>query len=646
MTAGCLTHPPAQPPLPMQDTAVGFAACYEAAGVALAEGDRGKAEASLRAAIECVEGIAGSHNELVMALVKLGALKRESGAYSEAEQLFAQALDIAERAWGSHDLRLVPALTGLGTSRIMLGRAESAEPVLTRAIGISEQQLGESDPDLAILLNDLSRLYLKQSAFRFAEPLLTRLLAIKRAKGDDHPEVATVLASLATVHQSLGRHEMAEQTWRHVIDMRERTLAPNHFAVATALENLAETCSARGKLREALQCYQRAHAIRELTLGAEHESLRRLRERIADLQLQASENSLEADLMPAPERSAVPRLETPLFYELEQPTRLPPDSQLRKTIARAAPTNIMISETQPVPSAPNPAAYMNVLMDIQEELEEPAPATSTSRPAALLATATAFFKTHRIGASVVVALALPAIAFAIVRTSGGSANKWATQSRVAVVPQGGPVGGSAEAFSRPVITDPLRDSALSPAKSVGRGSDESSPSKRSAEAPRTVVREESAPQPELPKVTIPVLSQPGLARLDSAVKAATPARPQSAPTNDDLAVTSEISRRGGGDLLASSESYTRARLLGELPVPELPARLRAAGDVVAQFDVDTTGRPVLATVKIVKSPDARLSDAVRKVIPSMRFEPARLPGPRGGAITDAVEITMRFVAKR
>src|SRR4051812_21522161 len=165
----------------MQETAFGFAACYEAAGIALAAGDRGKAEASLKAAIECVERTNGAHNELVMALVKLGALKRESGSYEQAEELFARAVDVCEGALGPRDLRLVPALTGLGTARLMLGRADAAEPALTRALAISEAQLGETHPDLVILLNDMSRLYLKQSAFRFAEPLLNRLLNIKRA---------------------------------------------------------------------------------------------------------------------------------------------------------------------------------------------------------------------------------------------------------------------------------------------------------------------------------------------------------------------------------------------------------------------------------------------------------------------------------
>jgi tetratricopeptide (TPR) repeat protein len=158
-------------------------------------------------------------------------------------------------------------------------------------LDLSERHLGEGHPDLVILLNDLSRLYLKQSAFEYAEPLLLRLLALKRSKGEDHPEVATVLASLASLRQSLGRYDSAEQLWRRVLEIRERTLAPNHFSLATTLEHLATTLAARGKTREGLQLYQRALSIRELTLGSDHPSLRASRERIADLQLQASEDS-------------------------------------------------------------------------------------------------------------------------------------------------------------------------------------------------------------------------------------------------------------------------------------------------------------------------------------------------------------------
>ena len=278
---------------PMNESSASYDQYIESARLAHGRGDRAGTEQALRSAIGAAESLADGHLKLVAALIKLGELKHAEGRHDEAEAQFRRALDIGERILGEDDLALVPPLTSLGALRIARGAPEEAEPLLTRALSISERTLGRDHPDLVVLLNDLSRHYLKQSAHAFAEPLLLQLYAIKRSKGDDHPEVATVLASLAAVRQALGRHDAAEQLWRRVLEIRERTLAPNHFAIATAIEHLAETCAARGKLGEALELYQRALSMRELTLGAAHPSLRLSRERIADLQLQGSEEAFD-----------------------------------------------------------------------------------------------------------------------------------------------------------------------------------------------------------------------------------------------------------------------------------------------------------------------------------------------------------------
>jgi TonB family protein len=308
----------------MTDSTASYEQHIEAARLAHGRGDRAGTEQALQAAIRAAEARPDSHLKLVAALIKLGELKHAEGAHDDAEALFRRALDIGERVLGQDDLALVPPLTSLGALRIARGRPEDAAPLLTRALEISERSLGRDHPDLVVLLNNLSRHYLKQSAYAFAEPLLLQLYSIKRAKGEDHPEVATVLASLAAVRQALGRHDAAEQLWRRVLDIRERTLAPNHFATATAIEHLAETCAARGKLSEALQLFQRALEMRELTLGAAHPSLRVSRERIADLQLQGSEESFDlggteplagfADwgLPPTPDVPAAPELTEPV----------------------------------------------------------------------------------------------------------------------------------------------------------------------------------------------------------------------------------------------------------------------------------------------------------------------------------------------
>ena len=334
----------------MSDSTVSYEQHIEAARLAHGRGDRAGTEQALREAVRTAEGLADGHLKLVAALIKLGELRHADGSPDEAETHFRRALEIGERVLGSEDLALVPPLTSLGALRIARGAPEDAEPLLTRALAISERSLGRDHPDLIVLLNELSRHYLKQSAYGFAEPLLLQLYSIKRSKGEDHPEVATVLATLAGVRQALGRHDAAEQLWRRVLEIRERTLAPNHFATATAIEHLAETCAARGKLGEALQLFQRALSMRELTLGAAHPSLRVSRERIADLQLQGSEETfgLETGLLSGLSEWRLPA--TPEFGGVStvDPLDLPRQAASRPADA-SAPAIVPMPIAAPVP---------------------------------------------------------------------------------------------------------------------------------------------------------------------------------------------------------------------------------------------------------------------------------------------------------
>ena len=413
-----------------------YEVCMEAAGIALAAGDRDDAERAYRGAIQAIEGSSDFYVELSETLARLGSLKQESGNYAEAEELFRKALDVGERAHGSHDVGLVPALTGLGAARIMQGSPDQAHPFLARALDLSERHLGEAHPDLVILLNDLTRLYLKQAAYEYAEPLLLRLLALKRGKGEDHPEVATVLASLASVRQALGRYDSAEQLWRRVLEIRERTLAPNHFSLATSLENLATTLVARGKSQEALQMYKRALSIRELTLGTDHGSLRGSRERIADLQLQDSEEFFDGAERVAPmaplrlssgdrygipasatviaERPAAnPTREAPVdAFTFEPFATQPSDSHSEPPRTRTAETATAGTEDPP---------YLRVLMEIKDELEQTDSLARTTehkglatRAGAALAATTSLLKNRRavviLGVSVVT---IPLVAMAM-----------------------------------------------------------------------------------------------------------------------------------------------------------------------------------------------------------------------------------------
>jgi TonB family protein len=65
------------------------------------------------------------------------------------------------------------------------------------------------------------------------------------------------------------------------------------------------------------------------------------------------------------------------------------------------------------------------------------------------------------------------------------------------------------------------------------------------------------------------------------------------------------------------------------PQPTYPAELKQAkveGEVLAQFVVDTSGRAIVNTFKVLKSDHQLFTEAVKNVLPDMRFTPAEIGG--------------------
>jgi TonB family protein len=555
-----------------------------------------------------------------------------------------------------------------GAAKLEAGNDAEAVDCLRKALEIGDRTVGPDHPDLIILLNDLTRIYLRQSAYAAAEPLLLRLLEMKRSKGEDHPEVATVLASLATVRQGLGRHESAEQLWRRVLDIRERTLAPNHFAIATALEHFGEACSARGKIREALAAFQRALTIRERTLGAEHPSLRASRERIADLQLQGSDSSFEpgggapavfsndrfrllsgeslAVAAPAAltlEKTPAPvnRKATAVIQASSSDSPAVETSSVQTTTFETSPFVDQVAPNELTILEPDGASYRDVLESIREELEKPSGrAQLVERSKAILASGIAMLGRREVvaGAVVVVILALAIAVATNARSFGEVAQPTALGAATAdqqVLP-----ATSAHALvtpaSREIAGVSIPEAATSPTvkAAVARprvSEEKNTPKKRTEQA-------SEAKSPAIPKLSSTLMSG-----LESAAMRAggTSAKTDEPVIIDPSAVS--IGRRANFDFSEQNSGPQRARLIGELPTPRLPSELAdIEGEVRVRFNVDTQGRPVLTTVVVETSPSPLLTSAVRAVIPGIRFEPARSGGAESRAIGDVVQIGFRF----
>ena len=87
----------------------------------------------------------------------------------------------------------------------------------------------------------------------------------------------------------------------------------------------------------------------------------------------------------------------------------------------------------------------------------------------------------------------------------------------------------------------------------------------------------------------------------------------------------------------------RAQLIGAPPTPRYPAQLdNVDGEVRIRFQVDSLGRPVTSTISVVRSSNALFTAATLKVIPELRFVPARSGGSDSKPVSDIVQIGFQF----
>ena len=633
-----------------------FGVGLDSARSAMSRGDRLEADQLLREAIALAESGTVGEFALPATLIELAALRRDLDDAREAGALFERARAVLESMAVPDDAMLVAALSGLAGVLLSRGDSLQAQQVLARALCVADRCMASDDPEVVRLLGDLSRLSLKHGAYGAAEPLLVRLHDVKRrSKGEDHPEAATVLASLATVRQALGRHDEAESMWRRVLDVRERTLAPNHFATATTLQHLAESCAARGKLGEALQLLRRATTMRERTMGSNHPSVRIARDRIADLELQASDDAPDVAIEPPPRRplpSARADVGESQPYLMTRADVI--ETQPRPPQAFVLPGSsglLALQEQSATRLAPSPVLPALEALLAEQEFEEAARSEHLSARARLLfASTVATFHRQRLPVAVASGVAAVLLLGLVVTRSRASSDVGTP-----VIAMSSTRDASTAIVPAPPAAPRMSHSSLPPTTAAGATSS-TTVAARSATATvaaGSTVRPSVAPTAtEAPEradaraITTPTFSRQLFSRIDSfarSVKAPAIAVDEAFPVK--LAAELPATSIGAASAPDASSDIVRAQLISRPMQPRFPESLRGRkveGDVAVRFIVDTLGRPDLSTLTVVRTPHELMTDAVRLVLPSMRFAPARSSGARGRAERDEVEVSFQF----
>ena len=269
------------------------------------KGDLRRAEDAFRAAVAEAEA-EGDALRLSSSLGNLAQLRYQQRELAEAQLLFERSIELREQAVGADHVSVSQPLNNLAALHVARGELAQAQALLTRALAIVEKHRPDTHPDVSVTLNNLAKLHFKRADHAAAEPLLLRLLAAKQSAGTDNPEVATVLASLATLRQATGQPAQAEAMWREALEIRERALKPTDPSLAPTLDGLADAISAQGRDGESLALRERALAIREAALGPTHASVAGARARIEEIRAEiASKAAPKPESRPAPRMSAL-----------------------------------------------------------------------------------------------------------------------------------------------------------------------------------------------------------------------------------------------------------------------------------------------------------------------------------------------------
>ena len=206
-----------------------------------------------------------------------GALGRHlfhTGAYLEAKETLAAAVEMTENALGSDDPAVATRVNNLGGVLHALGDLQGARAAFERALRIDEAALGPDHPTVASRVNNLGMVLKALGDRPGALAAYERALRINEAAlGPDHPDVATNVSNLAMILRDAGDFQGARAACERALQIDETALGPDHPNVAIRVGNLGAVLHDLGDLEAARTAVERALRIGEAALGPEHPDL-------------------------------------------------------------------------------------------------------------------------------------------------------------------------------------------------------------------------------------------------------------------------------------------------------------------------------------------------------------------------------------
>jgi tetratricopeptide (TPR) repeat protein len=243
----------------------------------------------------------------------LAAVYQDRQEIEKALPLLQEVHVMRQRVLGTDHIDTLRSQINLAVNLRRSGKADEAEPLLTQAVEILTRTEGADDPTTLAGRINLAGVYSAQLRNAEAARAYAELLVdADRVLGPDSLISQVAVQNLATIAETTGDHQRAEQMYRRSLTSFSKSLLPEHPQVLNAKHNLGMFLVSRRKhlaeaeqlLTEALSTAQRVQGEKAPLVSRTHFGLAALaavkgdRETaLSELERAAAEGFGEADLL-------------------------------------------------------------------------------------------------------------------------------------------------------------------------------------------------------------------------------------------------------------------------------------------------------------------------------------------------------------
>jgi non-specific serine/threonine protein kinase/serine/threonine-protein kinase len=229
-------------------------------------------------------------NQFMLGMFEINDPGEARGRAITAKEILDRAAARIATEFAARPAQKARLLEAMGKVYRSLGLYQDSQPLLESAVDNQRAALGENSPELAGTITTLAGLLIVRGRYDEAIPMLERAIDVERATlppGD--VERARALNNLGNAYRGLKNYEKALPPLEEALVVREAALGVDHVDVAKQLVNVGSTRLLLGDPAGAQRDLERALAIYEAKQGATHPDVARPLDALATLARKAND---------------------------------------------------------------------------------------------------------------------------------------------------------------------------------------------------------------------------------------------------------------------------------------------------------------------------------------------------------------------